>query len=103
MLLSAEEVYQKKCNGFQENRSMAVATNFDCSWNSRGWQAKEGVVAAITQDNGKIVDVIHKVSFCRECRKKQDERDKHDITSIEYMEWYIQHEPDCQLNHTGNR
>ena len=77
-------------------------TSFDCSWNSRGWQAKEGVVAAISQENGKIVDIVQKTSYCRECKYKQISRDKNDISSLEYMEWFMEHEPNCLLNHTGS-
>ena len=39
-------------------------TSFDCSWNSHGLQAKEGVVAAISQENVKIVDIVKN----RECK-----------------------------------
>ena len=28
--------------------------SFDCSWNTKGWQGKEGVVAAISEGKGKI-------------------------------------------------
>ena len=80
----------------------SVATSFDCSWNSRGWQAKQGVVAAIAQENGKIIDVVHKNSFCRECKVKQESRDKKEISSLNYLEWYVNHEESCFLNHTGS-
>ena len=79
-----------------------VATSFDCSWNSRGWQAKQGVVAAIAQDNGKVIDVVQKTSFCRECKVKQEARDNKEISSIEYLEWFVKHEENCLLNHTGS-
>lgn len=80
----------------------STPTSFDCSWNSRGWQAKQGVVAAISQDNGKIIDVIHKVSFCRDCKFYKEKRDTKEISSLEYLVWFVSHEKDCQLNHTGS-
>ena len=42
--------------------AVSACMSFDCSWNSRGWQAKQEVVVAISQDNGKIVFVVHKFS-----------------------------------------
>ena len=35
-----------------------TGVSFDCSWNSRGWLAKEGVIAAIAQKTGKIKDIV---------------------------------------------
>ena len=81
---------------------MRVGVSFDASWNSQGWQAKEGIVAAINQDYGKIIDVIHKTSSCSECKTKQNKRDEGTISSLEFMEWYIEHEPTCLVNHTGS-
>lgn len=85
-----------------DNSPVSIATSFDCSWNSRGWQAKQGVVAAISHDFGKVIDVVQKVSYCRECQKKQAERDQKIISTFEYMQWYVEHEINCTLNHTGS-
>lgn len=103
MKLAAEDVFNSALmNGKVSNEKASVGVSFDCSWNSRGWQAKQGVVAAIAQDNGKIVDIVHKVSYCRECKQKQDDRDKKKITGLEYIEWFLEHEIKCSLNHTGS-
>ena len=76
--------------------------SFDCTWNNRGWQAREGIVAAIAQITGKIIDIVHKSSSCHGCNKKQTARDKGDLTSLEFLEWFIQHEVSCLVNHTGS-
>lgn len=104
MKLAAEEVHTIAAGdgAFVQDGVVSAGTSFDCSWNSRGWQAKQGVVAAIAQINGKIIDVVQKISYCRECKVKQKERDEKYITSIDYLEWFINHEPRCSLNHTGS-
>ena len=76
----------------EQEKIINSGTSFDCSWNSRGWQAIEGVVAAISQKNGKIVNIVQKTSYCRECKYKQISRDKNNISSLEYMEWFTEHE-----------
>lgn len=100
MKLAAEEVHEivSAKGGFIPIGVVSAGTSFDCSWNSRGWQAKQGVVAAIAQDNGKIVDIVQKVSYCRECKLKESERDEKKISSINYLEWFINHESKCNLN-----
>jgi hypothetical protein len=45
---------------------------------------------------GKVLDRISNTcSLCEAWEKK-------DKTGIEYLEWYIHHEPSCLLNHTGS-
>ena len=72
----------------------------DCTWNSRGWQAKDRVAAAIAQKNGKIIDIVRKTAYCRDCHKKQKPRDDNKITALEYMKWFINYNS-C-LNLTGS-
>ena len=87
MKQAADELYDMN---IRSNESVADAgVSLDCSWNSRGWQAKGGVVAAISQDTGKIIDIVHKTLYCRECSNKQSQRDDHKISALEYMEWFI--------------
>lgn len=101
--LAAEEIRQKASgSGKLSNYCASVGVSFDCSWNSRGWQAKQGVVVAIAQDNGKIIDVVHKVSYCRECKTKQSDRDNKRISAMDYLNWFLKHEIDCSLNHSGS-
>ena len=83
-------------------RIMDTGISFDYSWNSRGWQAKDGVVPAIAEKTGKIIDILHKSSTCPSCTKKQNERDEGKSSSISYLEWFIKHEELCLLNHVGS-
>ena len=80
-------------------RIMDTGISFDCSWNSRGWQATEGVAPAIAEKTGKIINIVHKSSTCPSCTKKQNERDEGKISSMSYLECLIKHEEHCLLNH----
>ena len=76
--------------------------SFDCSWNPRGWQGKEGVVAAISKDTGKIVDVVHKSRSYLLCKKMKEKHEKDELSGLEYMTWQVKHEPSSMMNHTGS-
>ena len=45
--------------------------SFDCAWNSRGWQVKEGIVTAIAQQTEKIINTVRKTNHCRDCLKNK--------------------------------
>ena len=47
-----------------------TSVSFDCTWNSRGWEAKEEVDAAIAQKTKKIIDIVRKTTYLRDCQKK---------------------------------
>ena len=78
----------------------STGVSFDCTWNSREWKAKEGVVASIAQKTGKIINILRKTTYCIDCKRKQQLRDDNEMTALEYMEWFINH--NCYLNHTGS-
>ena len=40
------------------------AASFDCSWSSRGWSARDGIVAAISEDTGKVLEEVFMTSSC---------------------------------------
>ena len=45
----------------QELRELVVeaGASIDGSWSSRGWSARDGVVAAVSVDTGKVLDVVY--------------------------------------------
>ena len=53
MEMAAKEV-RSISNNNRDIKSTGVS--FDCTWNSRGWQDKETVAAAIAQKTRKIMD-----------------------------------------------
>ena len=56
----------KKIHSFNSNNSdvKSLGLNFDWTMSSRGWQAKEGVAAAIAQ---KIIGIVRKTTYSRDC------------------------------------
>ena len=79
-----------------------VPTCFDGSWSTRGWVAKKGIVAAIAENTGQVIDVVYKVNSCRECDKMNERRNKGEIDTLAYLTWYVKHEPNCFYNHDGS-
>ena len=57
MEMAVKEVHSISNNN-RDIKSAGVSS--DCTWNSRGWQAKEGVGATIAQKTGKIINIVRK-------------------------------------------
>lgn len=85
-----------------EDKVIDVGVSLDGSWSSRGWTARDGVVAAVSIDTGKVLDVIYLTNTCNMCEQKERERNEGLISRIDYFSWHIQHEDDCFLNHEGS-
>ena len=79
-----------------------AGVTIDASWCSRGWTATDAVIAAISVDTGKVVDVVHMSSSCRECKKMEKKRSDGDVSWLEYLAWFNEHEPNCFVNHEGS-
>ena len=43
------------------------------SWNSRGWSARDGMVAVVSIDTGKVLDVVFLSNSCAACEQKKRE------------------------------
>lgn len=76
----------------------------NASWSAQGWSASDAVVATISVDTGKVVvvDVVHLCSSCTECKKMEKKRKEEDITWMDYLAWFISHEPNCYVNQEGS-
>ena len=74
----------------------------DASWSARGRSASDAVVAAVSVDTGKVVDVVHLCSSCTECKKMEKKRKEENITRMDYLAWFISHEPNCYVNHESS-
>ena len=59
-------------------------------------------MAAISDDTGKVLDVIFMTKLCPHCKQMDDKRARGKLTRLEFLEWYIKHEPGCLLNHDGS-
>ena len=79
-----------------------IGVTLDCSWSSRGWSATDALVAAVSVDTGKVVDVVHLNSSCVDCKKMDQRKQEDNISRKDFLEWFIEHEPGCKLNHEGS-
>ena len=88
----------------QESQDHVVdaGITIDGSSSSRGWSATDAVVATISVDTGKVLDVVHMNSLCPECKKMEQKRSKGQVNRLEYLTWFTSHEPKCYLNHEGS-
>ena len=80
-----------------------VGASFDCSWSSRGWSARDGLVAAVSEDTGKVLDVAYLTRECNHCKGMEEKRARGELSRLDYLSWYITHKPNCLLNnHEGS-
>ena len=88
----------------QELRELMVeaGASIDGSWCSRGWSARDGVVAAVSIDTGKVLDVVYLTNSCTSCDQKERELKKGTTSRRQYLEWYLAHEENCFMNHEGS-
>ena len=71
-----------------------VSVSIDGSWQKRGHQSHNGVVAVIEVFTGLVIDCIALSNYCRECETGPNAIDEG------YMAWYTSHRPKCQKNKT---
>ena len=84
----------------KESDVIDIGVSVDGSWQRRGFSSLNGVVAAISIDNGKVIDVEPLSRYCRECavnsRKIKDEK-----TLKLWKETHIE-QNGCKINHVGS-
>lgn len=81
---------------------VSAGASLDGSWSSRGWTSRDGIVAAISVESGKVVDVVYLSGSCSQCTKMEERRNSGKITRLEFLEWYLAHDKDCFMNHDGS-
>ena len=79
-----------------------IPTSFDASWSSRGWTARDGVVAAIAEETSQVLDVLALTNGCPQCTELKNLMDEGKLSSDDHMERYLQHEEECCVNHEGS-
>ena len=72
-----------------------AGASFDGSWSSRGWTARDGLVAAISVESCKVVDVVYLSSACNQCTKMGKKRKRGEISRRQFTEWYLGHDENC--------
>lgn len=85
-----------------KSKIVDVVVSVDGSWSSRGWTVRDGLSAVISIDTGKVLDITYLTNSCVLCEQKKRQRDNDGISRMEYLQWCIQHEESCLLNHDGS-
>ena len=80
---AGKEVYAIASGELPSKDPISAGFSFDCSWNARGWHGKEGVIAAISESTGKILDVVHKTLPCPHCKKMQRKRTNNELSGLD--------------------
>ena len=81
------------------NTSAEVAASFDVLWNTRGWSAKDGIVDVCFEETGKVIDIVIKIPDCDQCERMKAKQLPREIEYVDYLNWYVQHELECPMNH----
>lgn len=69
----------------QEDKTIKVGVSIDGSW--RGWTTRDGVVAVVSIDTGKVLDVVYLSSSCTACQGNEREKNEGTISNIDYLGW----------------
>lgn len=89
-----DAAYEVKCTVGEE-----IGVSYDGSWQRRGYSSLNGVGTIISVDTGKILDTTILSRYCKTCAVNENMKtEKPD----EYENWWVKHEENCQLNHTGS-
>lgn len=81
------------------NLVLDAGVSIDGSWNQRGWSARDGVVAVVSIDTGKVLDVAflsNSFTTCEQIKRKQQEGA---ISRMDYLGWVVHHDENCFHNH----
>ncbi|XP_015748260.1 PREDICTED: uncharacterized protein LOC107328058 [Acropora digitifera] len=79
-----------------------AGVSIDGSWNQRGWSARDGVVAVISIDTGKVLDVAFLSNSCTACEQMKRKQQEGTVSRMDYLGWVISHEENCYHNHEGS-
>ena len=95
----AEETMQEAAQDLHKTGESIVdiAVSCDGTWQRRGYSSNNGVVAVISMESGKVIDVESLSKLCRQCKLKEKlKAEKPD----EYAEWRLSHI--CTYNYKGS-
>ena len=74
----------------------------DGAWGTKGWSSRSGLQELCYEGTGAVIDFCLKTIECKKCEVLERLLQNGDITETEYIERYLQHEPDCSKNHEGS-
>lgn len=73
----------------------------DALWCSQGWSATDPVVAAISVEIGKAINIVHELSVHR-VQKINKGKEDDEVSILEFLTWFAQHEPECYQDNEGS-
>lgn len=76
-----------------------ISVSYDGSWQKRGFTSKNGVGCCVEVVTGLVIDFEVLSKYCRLCEVKKM---KFGQNSVEFEEWFTQHETNCQKNFDGS-
>lgn len=85
------------CSDAPDSEVVNTSVSCDGSWQRRGFASLNGVVTAISIDNGKILDVEAMNRICKSCSLKSKLKE---TDPDAYAIWKLSHT--CTLNYTGS-
>ena len=74
-----------------------IGVSVDGTWQRRGFVSLNGTVAAISMDNGKIIDVEIMQRYCKPCQQHEEK-----LTPDDFDVWYEGHKQNCVANYEGS-
>ena len=92
---AAEEEKAKNIENSRPENDFKVSG--DGSWKKQGFTSLYGVTTILGYYTGKVLDSIVKSSFCTAFSSWGEKED-----TIEYSEWYENHQESCSQNHQGS-
>ena len=94
---ACDEIKNKNKNIDMENGVTDTAVSVDGTWQKRGYSSFNGVVTAISMENGKVVDTEALTRYCRGCKVAENVRIS---DPARYDLWKAEHI--CLKNHSGS-
>ena len=71
----------------------------DGIWSHRGFVANYGVVAVLSWETGKVLDVVVLSKSCKICKEAEHSMGSE---SKEFLDWMAKHQDSCNANYTGS-
>ena len=81
-----------------QSESNVITAHFDGTWQKPGHSSLYGVVSAVSPLSGKGIDYQVKSKYCKAFQRKNHLNRE----SLAYLQWQIQHQSKCNINHEGS-
>ena len=79
-----------------------VGISIGGTWQRKGYTSMNGIITAISIDNGKVLDSVILSKNCKACTSKNLDKSTKKISEDDYNDWYESHKVKCKLNHKGS-